>query len=181
MEEKEKDCKKKIHDVFKDQWGWNQPPWAQQDCLRLFLVHPSGSTDGMNIQVSYHVWTSDVLTHLQSDQIGLLKADAAVDQQERPHEAEDKKKKILWTQRHLLVNWRMLSVPPVEDAHFVRVLRYGSTISTKSLGALCPYPGMSTRVKAPPTRKKFIFFVWPWGRKTHGKTQQGWGSALTNE
>lgn len=57
------------------------------------LVHPSGSTDGVNIQVSYHVWTSDVLTHLQSDQIGLLKADAAVDQQERPHEAEDKKKK----------------------------------------------------------------------------------------
>lgn len=57
----------------------------------------------------------------------------------------------------------------VWDTHFVRVLRYGSTISTKSLGALCPYPGMSTRVKAPPTRKKFIFFVWPWGTETHNK------------
>lgn len=44
-------------------------------------------------------------------------------------------------------------------AHLVLLLRYGSTISTKSLGALCPYPGMSTRAKALPTRKKFIFFV----------------------
>lgn len=46
-------------------------------------------------------------------------------------------------------------------AHLVLLSRYGSTISTKSLGARCPYPGMSTRVKARPTRKKFIFFVWP--------------------
>lgn len=105
MEEEEKDCKKKNHDVFKDQWGQNEPPWAQQDCLRLFLVHPSGFTDDMNIQMSYHVWTSDVLTHLQSDQIGLLKADAAVDQQERPHEAEDKKTKKQQHCEHSAIYW----------------------------------------------------------------------------
>lgn len=51
------------------------------------LVCRSGSTGGVNIQVSYHVRTSDVLTHLQGDQVSLLKADTAVDQQERPHEA----------------------------------------------------------------------------------------------
>lgn len=77
------------------------------DCLRLFLVHPSGRTDGVDIQVSYHIRTSDVLTHLQSDQVGLLKANAAVDQQERPHKAGGRETP-LWTQRHLLVIWRML-------------------------------------------------------------------------
>lgn len=55
---------------------------------------PSGSTDNVNIQVSYHIRTSDVLTHLQSDQVGLLKADTAVDQKERPHKAGEKKKEI---------------------------------------------------------------------------------------
>lgn len=76
---------------------------------------PSGSTDNAYIQVSYHIRTSDVLAHLQSDQVGLLKADTAVDQQERPHKAGEKKnndnnnkKKTTTPQRHLLVIWRML-------------------------------------------------------------------------
>lgn len=45
-------------------------------------------------QVSYHIRTSDVLTHLQSDQVGLLKAHAAVYQQERPHQAWRKTKTL---------------------------------------------------------------------------------------
>lgn len=45
-------------------------------------------------ELSYHIRTSDVLTHLQSNQVGLLKADAAVHQQERPHKAGEKNKGV---------------------------------------------------------------------------------------
>lgn len=41
-------------------------------------------------RVSYHIRTSDALTHLQGDQVELLKADAAVNQQECPHKAGKK-------------------------------------------------------------------------------------------
>lgn len=101
-EEEEKRCKKKKpSNVFKEWWGRREPPSAQLDCLRLFLARPSGREH----EVSYHIRTSDVLTHLQGDPVGLLKADAAVDQQERPHKAAGEKK--YWRQRHLLVIWRM--------------------------------------------------------------------------
>lgn len=37
---------------------------------------------------SYHIWPSDLLTHLQGDQVSLLKTNTAIDQQERPHQTE---------------------------------------------------------------------------------------------
>lgn len=40
------------------------------------------------MSVSYHIWTSHFLAHLKGDQVGLLKTNTAIDQQERPHEAE---------------------------------------------------------------------------------------------
>lgn len=38
--------------------------------------------------VSYHVGTSDLLTHLQGDHVGFLKTNAAVHQQERPDQTD---------------------------------------------------------------------------------------------
>lgn len=41
--------------------------------------------------MSYHIRTSGLLTHLQGDQVQLLKTNTAINQQECPYEAEENK------------------------------------------------------------------------------------------
>lgn len=121
-------------------------------------------------QMSHHIWTSSFLAHLQRNLVGPLKTNAAIDQQERPHKTRNHRGTHIThvpgsfsyvnTSSTKYNNWPA-PIPQAEKSltHFLREYRYGSTMSTKSLGALYPYPGMSTSVNALPTRKKFIFFV----------------------
>lgn len=76
----------RLHLFYKPRFS---TPSASIEILKPFFTpnHPDDYKTE-NKPESYHIRTSGLLTHLQGNQVSLLQTDAAIDQQERPHEAE---------------------------------------------------------------------------------------------